>query len=127
MNEYKFKNLSGHEKLMLYVTGVLILALMAKSLVFDGRFLSLTEEQVLFKSEVEAYIHSENGFWTSTGLVVERVVAVKRLTEEEKEAFQKEGVLSRSDFKAKTRTYFLWIIPFSEQYRILKDQERTES
>ncbi len=112
------------ERTMLTATLILCAVLAIKSLYFDTVKTNIPEEQTFLNTIQTEMNTEEKDFWHKTSLVMDRIVAIKKLPESEIKALKDQGVTTQTVYKAKTRSYFLFIIPFNEQYRILNDQER---
>lgn len=116
----KIKTWNRTEKVMVVVTLILLVVLVAKSLIFDPT-MGNTPGEKQFVQELNAQLATEKpGFFHRYYLVTDRIIKVSELTAKEIEALKKEGITSGTPYKAKMRTYFLGIIPFSEHQRVLK-------
>lgn len=112
------------EKLMLIVTAVLLVLLVIKTLALDPARPKTADEE-MFLSRIQTEMKSEpKDFFHRYMLVSDRIIAIKTLTDTEINELKSQGVLVPTPFKAKVRSYFLFIIPFNEHYRVLTDQER---
>lgn len=113
------------EKWMLIATLVLFVILSAKSLFFDATTGDTPEEKMAISQVKEMLQNETSDFWHQNYLVVDRIVAIKHLTDKEIKEHLAVSDTTTLAYKVKLRSYFLSIIPFSDKYRILNDQERT--
>jgi hypothetical protein len=118
------KSWTPTEKWMLIATLILFVILSVKSLFFDAITGKTPEEQLVIHQTVTELKNETSDFWHQNNLVVDRIVAIKSLTDKEIEDHLATTDTTALAYKVKLRSYFLYIIPFSDKYRIFNDRER---
>lgn len=112
------------EKWMLIATLILFVVLSVKSLFFDAISGKTPEEQLVIGLIQTELKNETSDFWHRNSLVIDRIVAIKSLTDKEIKDHLTVTDTTALAYKVKLRSYFLYIIPFSDKYRILNDRER---
>lgn len=112
------------EKWMLVATLLLFVILSVKSLFFDAITGKTPDEQLVITQTLAELKNETSDFWHRNHLVIDRIVAIKSLTDKEIEDHLATTDTTALAYKVKLRSYFLSIIPFSDKFRIFNDRER---